>query len=316
VADTRARGSGGAHSEHDLEVVASLLDADLTGSERAAAVRQVAECADCATLEADLRALASATVALPTPARARDFRLTGADAAALRDPVIAAGAGAVVEPVAAATRLTPDMPDTAAHRTHDSLLVAALAYRTVAGSDRARAEALVATCGLCAALLDDLVAIRTATVTLPTPPRFDDYQLTPDDAARLRPGGWRRLVAAIGSGRAAFTRPLAVGLTTLGLAGLLVATVPSVLTGTTALGPTAGAASAPQANEGAKDSSTGGAAGAASATRGSAAGAPATDAGINGAATPRSVFAPRASGGQGEVRAAAPTSGAATTSGA
>ena len=119
-------------------------------------------------------------------------------------------------------------------------------------------------------LLDDLVAIRTATVTLPTPPRVDDYQLTPDDAARLRPGGWRRLVAAIGSGRAAFTRPLAVGLTTLGLAGLLVATVPSVLTGTTPLGPTAGAASAPQANEGAEDSSTGGAA----AGAGSAAGAP------------------------------------------
>ena len=79
------------------------------------------------------------------------------------------------------------MPDTAAHRTHDSLLVAALADRTVAGSDRARAEALVATCGLCAALLDDLVAIRTATVTLPTPPRVDDYQLTPDDAAACVP---------------------------------------------------------------------------------------------------------------------------------
>ena len=104
-------------------------------------------------------------------------------------------------------------------------------------------------------LLDDLVAIRTATVTLPTPPRVDDYQLTPEDAARLRPGGWRRLVAAIGSSRAAFTRPLGVGLTTLGLAGLLVATVPSVLTGTTALGPTAGAASVPESNQGAEDSS-------------------------------------------------------------
>ena len=126
------------------------------------------------------------------------------------------------------------MTDTAAHRTHDTLLVAALADRTIAGTDRQRAEALVATCGVCAGLLDDLVAIRTATVTLPTPPRVDDYQLTPEDAARLRPGGWRRLVAAFGSSRAGFTRPLGVGLTTLGLAGLLVATVPSVLTGTTA----------------------------------------------------------------------------------
>jgi hypothetical protein len=38
-------------------------------------------------------------------------------------------------------------------------------------------------------------------------------------------------VAAFGSSRDAFSRPLAVGLTTLGLAGLLVATVPSVLQG-------------------------------------------------------------------------------------
>jgi hypothetical protein len=312
VADARASGSGGPHTEHDLDVVASLLDGDLTGPERAAAVRQVAGCTACATFEADLRALVSATVALPTPARPRDFRLTAADAATLREPVTAAtAAGLLAEPAAAATRLTPDMPDTAAHRTHDTLLVAALADRTIAESERQRAEDLVATCGVCASLLDDLVAIRTATVTLPTPPRVDDYQLTREDAARLHPGGWRRLVAAIGSSRAGFTRPLAVGLTTLGLAGLLVATVPSVLTGMTPLGPTAGAASAPQANGAAEDSSTGGAAGG-----GSAAGAPAPDAGVSAAATPRSVFAPRASGDQTEVRAAAPTSGAVTASGA
>ena len=78
------------HDLYDLEVVASLLDGDLTGSERAAAVAGP-ECADCATPRRILRALASATVALPTPARARDFRLTGADAAALRDPVNALG---------------------------------------------------------------------------------------------------------------------------------------------------------------------------------------------------------------------------------
>ncbi len=36
---------------------------------------------------------------------------------------------------------------------------------------------------------------------MPTPARPRDYALTPDDAARLRRGGWRRLVAAIGSPR-------------------------------------------------------------------------------------------------------------------
>ena len=48
---------------------------------------------------------------------------------------------------------------------------------------------------------------------------------------RLRPNGWRRLVAIFGSPRDVFSRPLAFGLTTLGLAGLLVATVPGVLFG-------------------------------------------------------------------------------------
>ena len=42
-------------------------------------------------------------------------------------------------------------------------------------------------------------------------------------------GGWRRFVAAFGSPRDVFSRPLAVGLTTLGLAGLLLASAPSIL---------------------------------------------------------------------------------------
>src|SRR4029077_19761720 len=131
--------SASPHTEHDLERVASLLDDDLTGPDRAVAVRQVAECEACARVEADLRALVTATVALPTPARPRDFRLTATEAAALREPVIAApSAAALSEPVAAAPRLTADMTDTAVHRTHDTVLVAALADRTVAGTDRRR----------------------------------------------------------------------------------------------------------------------------------------------------------------------------------
>ncbi len=58
------------------------------------------------------------------------------------------------------------------------------------------------------------------------PARARDFTLSEADAARLRGSAWRRVIAAIGSSRDVFSRPLAIGFTTLGLAGLLVATVP------------------------------------------------------------------------------------------
>jgi len=207
------------HVGHDLEVVASLLDADIVGTDRALAARQVAGCQACASLHRDLLVLANATRELQIPARTLDFRLTAADAIRLREPAAADG------------RLTDDMLDTSAHATHDTMLVASLADHSLAVPERDLAEALVATCGLCAALHLDLVALADATRAMPTPPRPRDYTLSAADAARLRPGGWRRWIAALGTSRDMFSRPLAVGLTTLGLAGLLVATVPSVLQG-------------------------------------------------------------------------------------
>jgi len=222
---TGATGSGGSmdplvgHAGHDPEVVASLLDGDLVGAGRAAAAQQVSGCSTCSALHRDLLVLASATRALPTPARTLDFRLTAADAARLR------------EPIAAAARLTGDMQSTSAHASHDTILVASLADHSLAAPEREAANALVDACGLCAALHTDLVALSAATRAMPTPTRPRDYTLTPDDAVRLRPGGWRRWIAVFGTSRDAFSRPLAVGLTTLGLAGLLVATLPSVLQG-------------------------------------------------------------------------------------
>jgi hypothetical protein len=59
---------------------------------------------------------------------------------------------------------------------------------------------------------------------VPTRPR--DFLLTTADAARMRPAGWRRLLAAIGTQRDAITRPIGVTCTGLGLAGLLLSTVP------------------------------------------------------------------------------------------
>ena len=123
-----------------------------------------------------------------------------------------------------------DPRTTAAHATHDPILVATLTDRSPSATERAAAEALVAGCSLCAQLHADLVALGAAARAMPTPARPRDYVLTPADAARLRPSGWRRVVGAFGTARDGFSRPLAVGLTTLGLAGLLVTTVPSMLT--------------------------------------------------------------------------------------
>jgi hypothetical protein len=83
-----------------------------------------------------------------------------------------------------------------------------------------RAEALAASCAGCAALVDDLALIRAAMTTLPVPPRRRDYRLSAEDVARLRPSAWRRVLgwlAAPGS----TVRPLATGLATLGVVGLL-----------------------------------------------------------------------------------------------
>lgn len=213
------------HAEHDPVLIASLLDRDLEPDARATAEIRLASCPDCAALHADLVALSTATRALPTPQRSRDFALTAADAERL-------SAQRTGEPAAPASRLADVMTGTrtaAAHAAHDTVLVASLVDDALAPTDRAAAEALVATCGLCATLRDDLVTLRAATRSLPTPARPRDFVLAPEDARRLRPGGWRRFVAAFGTSRDMLSRPLAFGLTSLGLAGLLVATAPSVL---------------------------------------------------------------------------------------
>jgi hypothetical protein len=127
----------------------------------------------------------------------------------------------------------PRLPaDSNAHAAHDALLIAALAdlgAEALTATERDRATALVATCSDCATLHADLVALAVAIPVAATPPRPRDFRLSPDDAARLRPAGWRRFLAGIGSSRDTITRPLALGLTTLGLVGLLVGTVPGAL---------------------------------------------------------------------------------------
>lgn len=118
--------------------------------------------------------------------------------------------------------------DSEQHAQHDQLLVVSLAAGDLTGADRDRAASQIATCAECALLNDDLLTIARATAALPAAVRPRDFQLSPEQAARLRPAGWRRFVAAFASPRLAMTRQLGVGLTTLGIAGLLVSTIGSI----------------------------------------------------------------------------------------
>ena len=227
-----------AHDRHDPLLIAAALDLEASDDDRSAAAALEANCPDCATLHADLLTLRAETRALAPARRIRDFRLTADDAARLR-------ARAAGEPHGATARLTGEMHDSSVdHGAHDLMLIASSLDRSVQDPERERAATLIASCDECAALHADLVALRDATRALPTPARARDYRLSLADADRLHQTGWRRMLAAIGSSRDLFSRPLAVGLTTIGLAGLLVATIPGFLSGQTGASTAAPALSA------------------------------------------------------------------------
>jgi anti-sigma factor RsiW len=114
------------------------------------------------------------------------------------------------------------------HATHDGLLVSTWVAGDATPVERAAAETLVADCSDCRQLAADLRAVAAAVRDLPQPRRPRDFTLTEADAARLRRRGWRRLLAAFGGPRFDVARPLAVGLTTLGLAGVLLSSVPAI----------------------------------------------------------------------------------------
>lgn len=147
------------------------------------------------------------------------------------------------EPQAHEARLN-DMPNPPeSHARHDPLDPVALAAGDLTGAERVRAIALIAACGDCARLHDDVLAIARATAAIPPIARSREFTLSPEQAARLRPLGWRRFVAAFASPRLAVTRQLGVAMTTIGLAGLLVSVLPSMqLGGMAASAPRAGSA--------------------------------------------------------------------------
>jgi hypothetical protein len=126
------------------------------------------------------------------------------------------------------------------HASHDALLISALAAGDLTGGEQAAATGLVRDCADCRTLHDDLLSLSSATSLLPGAPRRRSFTISPEQAARLRPTGWRGAIAAFAAPRMAFTRSLGVGLTTLGLAGLLLTSV-----GSLSMGMSAGAAPGP-----------------------------------------------------------------------
>jgi hypothetical protein len=132
----------------------------------------------------------------------------------------------------------------ASHADHDPLLVAAFAAGDLAPADLERAVLLAYTCSECALLEADLRAIATATAALPKALRTRDFSLSARDAARLRRRGWRGLVGTLAGPRSAALKPLATGLTTLGIAGLLLAALPAMQLGGSAAPPPGPAAPA------------------------------------------------------------------------
>jgi hypothetical protein len=117
------------------------------------------------------------------------------------------------------------------HDRHDRFLVAALAAGDLEAQALIDAEELVASCADCAELLADLRSIAAATAALPLLPRSTDFRLSPETAERLGARGWRGFLVRLADSRFGFSRPLAVGLTTLGLVGVIAGSIPGSMGG-------------------------------------------------------------------------------------
>jgi anti-sigma factor RsiW len=128
-----------------------------------------------------------------------------------------------------------------AHTDHDPLLIAALAAGDLGGREQAAASRLITDCGACADLHADLVAVAHATRELPAPLRPRDFTLSPEDAARARRTGWRRVAAILAGPRFGLARPVGTAFATLGLAGILLASLPGTQLAGAAADPVASA---------------------------------------------------------------------------
>ena len=117
------------------------------------------------------------------------------------------------------------------HDRHDRFLVAALAAGDLEAKALTDAEELVASFSDCSQLLADLRSIAAAAAALPLLPRSTDFRISPETAERLGARGWRGFLVQLADSRFGFSRPLAVGLTTLGLVGVIAGSIPGAMGG-------------------------------------------------------------------------------------
>ncbi len=102
--------------------------------------------------------------------------------------------------------------------------------RAAAAADRdGHLPASLAACTDCLGLVVDLRVLAAAVPMAAIAVRPRDLRLTADDVARLGRRGWRAMLAISAAALDAARRPLAVGLTTLGLVGLLLGSMPAGL---------------------------------------------------------------------------------------
>jgi hypothetical protein len=120
-----------------------------------------------------------------------------------------------------------------AHRRHEPIEVAATADRG------AGVPAWLAGCRACLALRADLLALAAALPTAAIPRRRRDLRLSTSDAVRLRSRARWWMLDGIGTPRDRVTRPLALGLSTMGLVGVLLTTMPLAAPGSAGASDTA-----------------------------------------------------------------------------
>jgi hypothetical protein len=114
------------------------------------------------------------------------------------------------------------------HADHDLLLIAAHVAGDASPDEADWATTILATCVECRQVASDLAAITTASQALPAPRRSRDFRLTPDQAAGLRHRSiGSRIAAALLDSRGP-ARALPAALMTIGLAALLVSTMPGL----------------------------------------------------------------------------------------
>jgi hypothetical protein len=131
--------------------------------------------------------------------------------------------------------------DVASHARHDRFAIAA----ALGGGSL---PSSVKTCRSCGALHRDLLSIQTAIRHAWTPRRPRDLRLSRSALVAHRQTVWQRLIDAFGSSRDTVTRPLALALATLGMAGLVLTNVSPGTAVSVGLGGAAAPASSETAN--------------------------------------------------------------------